>query len=412
MRFSDQAGYGLPFVSRDDIDDLSASSGIAPGMQRFIDEQAVPGALGVIARRGRVVELLPQGMRDLARQQPMTPDTLFRWYSLTKPITAAATMLLVDQGKLALDSHVADWLPALGGMRVHADRGANSLDRDITVLDLLTHRAGLSYAADFQAWGFSESKARLSDRDLASYVDRLAQFPLTTQPGAEWRFSDGYSVLARLIEVITGQRYSDFLRDNLFKPLGMTDTGYWVPPEKADRLATLYLQSHVDGDLQATRDFGGDYRTEPGFEAGGSGLVGSAADYLRFAQMLLNRGELDGVRILSESAVDAILTDHLAGDARRCIPEGRHHFFTGMGMGLGGYVVFDARERGIAGANGQYRCYGLANTFFWIDPQQHLVGLFFTQVVDRYHNLRDIRNRFHQLAYESLGLTAPAEEIS
>ncbi len=244
----------------------------------------------------------------------------------------------------------------------------------------------------------------LGFRDLASYVDRLAQFPLITQPGAEWRFSDGYSVLARLIEVITGQRYGDFLRDNLFKPLGMTDTGYWAPPEKASQLAKLYLQSPKDGALQETLDFGGDYTFQPGFEAGGSGLVGSAADYLRFAQMLLNRGELDGVRVLSQNAVDAILTDHLAGEARHCIPEGRHAFFKGMGMGFGGYVVFDTKERGIAGANGQYRCYGLANTFFWLDPAHDLIGLCFTQVVDRVSSLREVRNRFHELTYEALGL--------
>ncbi len=383
---------------------------IDPAMQSYLGSNQVPGLLTVIARQGKLAHIETQGYANVETQKHIQPDAIFRIYSMTKPVTAVAVMLLYEQGKLFLDDPMANYLPEFSDMKVYTANGLMDAERHITIRHLLTHQSGLTYSMIpnvpevsrmYEKAGVNENFSRLAGWNLEAFVKKLAELPLITQPGTAWRYSEGFSVLARLVEVISGQRYGEFLRQRLFEPLDMVDTGYWVPADKLHRLAALYEQRPDKTGFEATDGYGGDYSRNPALEVGGSGLVSTAADYLRFAQMLLNGGELDGMRLLSPTTVRMILSDHFGGNLGDQLPASVLPRVKGLGFGFGGSVVTDPIARGM-GSKGEYAWSGWANTSFWIDPVEQLIGMVFTQLIPQPDVVLTLADRMRQMTYQAL----------
>jgi len=308
-----------------------------------------------------------------------------------------AMMLLEERGLLQLDDPLGDYLPAFNEMMIYTDGNLIPAENPITLRQLLLHTSGLTYSmlpnepavsSLYEAAKINEARGRLGTRNLEAHVDSLAEQPLIAEPGTAWHYCEGVSVAARVIEILSGQGYGDFLRDHIFEPLGMIDTSYSVPPEKRHRLATLYeqqatLSENLQPEYKPTTDYGGDYLTQPTLQAGGAGLVSTASDYLRFAQMLLNGGELDGKRVLNDASVQCIMNNQLGPEFGPSPLETLAPKYQGLGFGLCGYVVRDGACVGRPGRSGQYGWSGWANTHFWIDPNLKLVGLVMTQLIPR-----------------------------
>ena len=415
--------YGLPRAEPETVG-MSAKrlTRIKPAMQSFIDADKVPGLLTVIARHGKVVHFETQGYADTKPPKPLKADTIFRLYSQTKPITGVAVMIAYEQGHFLLNDPVAKYLPEFREMKVYTDSGLIDAKGPITIRQLLTHTSGLDYgwypddpvASLYREAGLEDANARLS-LSTEDYVKKLAALPLFAQPGTQWRYSDAMAVLGRLVEVVSGKTYRDFLKEQLFSPLDMIDTDFFVPVEKLHRLAQLY-EVGPEGGLVAidactnvmhdkhTVSYS-NYGKQPSFESGGAGLVGSATDYLRFAQMLLNGGELDDVRILSPTSVNLILSNHLGlelgetplASLGQYVPDFNRK---GLGFGFCGYVVTDAIASGTAGSEGEYAWGGAASTRFWLDPKQHLIGMVLTQLVP--DGTYPIFERLHQMTYQAI----------
>lgn len=387
---------------------------IEPIIQQYIDKPGkcqIPGALTLIARNGQLAYLNAQGFADVDEKQAIQPDTLFRIYSMTKPITAVAVMILYEQGKFFLDDPIGHFLPELKNMTVHTENGLVEANGPISIRHLLTHTAGFTYSmvpdvpavsSQYEEAGLNEAMGRLSGYKLKQYVETLAELPLISHPGTEWHYSEGMCVLARLVEVLAGQSYGEFLRSHVFEPLGMVDTDYHVPEEKSHRLAVLYKQCPDKQGFLPTEGYGGDYTQRPPLEPGGSGLVSTAQDYFRFAQMLLNRGELEGNRLLSPTSTRLILADHSGGDFGKQLPASVLPAFKGLGFGFGAYVVTDAISRGSSGSDGEYGWGGWASTSFWIDPKEQLMGLVFTQLIPQANVTLGLAEKFHQMAYQAV----------
>ncbi len=419
--------YGLPLVKPEEVGMSSERlARIGPVMQAFIDEHKVQGLVTAIARHGKLVHFEAQGYSNLEKKTRLRPDAIFRLYSMTKPVTAVAVMMAYEDGHFLLDDPVADYLPEFRHMKVHTESGLVDADRPITIRQLLTHTSGLDYgffqddpvAAMYRKAGLNDGDAHAMDITTEEYVKKLASMPLYAQPGTTWRYSDAMAVLGRLVEVVSGKRYSVFLKERLFDPLRMADTGFYVPPEKMDRLITMYemgLDGHlIETDKLLSADHSarpiqtGDFSNPPSYESGGAGLVGTVTDYMRFAQMLLNGGQLDGSRILSPTSVKLIMSDHLGPEADEGFMAHIPRYWLhrpGFGFGFCGLVVRDAVANGTAGSNGEYHWSGAANTDFWVDREQGLVALVFTQVnhpiapVKRWLTTRD---KFHQLTYQAV----------
>ena len=379
-------------------------------MRRFIDNHQVPGILTVIAKNGKVVHKEAQGYADIENKKELTTETIFRLFSMTKPVTGVAVMILYEEGFFFLDDPIQNYLPEFTNQKVYTEHGLVDSVRPITIRHLLTHTAGFTYpglhtdpamAEIYDTADGGEGFARLSDFNLKEHVKKLAALPLVCQPGTQWSYGEAMSVLARLVEVVSGQKYSEFLRERIFIPLEMNSTGYFVSEDLADNLAVLYEQ--CEGKLQPS-EIGGDYTIEPHLEAGGAGLAGSAADYLRFAQMLLNGGELDGTRLLSPTTVKLMMSDHLSeklGDNPVSSLEFPVARGDGLGFGFCGTVVRRASACIAPGSDGEYSWAGYANTDFWIDPEKALIGLVFTQVLPHEYHL-ETRARMRQMTYQAI----------
>lgn len=362
-------------------------------LQSFIDRKKVCGFVTAVAREGKVVHFEAFGSMDVERNKAMEPGTIFRMYSMTKPITGVAVMILVEEGKIAVSDPVSKYIPEFAEMEVlvENDDGSTRIvpaDRPMTIKHLLMHTSGLTY-------GFSEGAvAKLyveegldSDRGraltLEAFAKKAASLPLMAHPGTEWNYSISMDILGRVVEVVSGQRFGEFLQERIFKPLGMKDSGFHVPAEKVDRFAANYTRNEKTGNMDLADDPAkSPYLKVPGHDSGGGGMVGTGADYLRFAQMLLNGGELDGVRILSEDRVDEMTTNHFGpefGDTplSKMYPVG----MDGVGFGYCGSVVMEGFEGTLFGSSGQYSWGGAASTDFWIDPAQKLVGIVLTQLL-------------------------------
>ena len=368
---------GLPRAVPEDVGMSTSRLGrIAPVMQRWVDDGKIPCALTMIAREGKLVHFEKFGTQDIASAKPVDFDTIFRIYSMTKPITSIAVMMLYEQGHFQLGTPVSELIPAFKDMQAYTEGGADIVDaeNEMTVKHLLTHTSGLIYGGE----GDHPIHQRYSDAnyyrgDLAYMAQKLGKIPLLHHPGAAWNYGMSTDVLGYLVEVVSGVPFEEYLKTHIFNPLGMNDTAFSVPEEKADRYATLYEPAE-DGGIQVIENAPVSSGPLSFFHSGGAGLQSTAADYLRFCQMLLNDGELDGVRLLGRKTVELIRMNHISDDWQ---PLER----TGCGFGLGFAVVTDVAETQGPGSLGTYNWGGLASTTFWIDPVEELIGILMTQLI-------------------------------
>ncbi len=353
-------------------------------MQRYIDRGQIAGILAMVARHGRLVYASCFGQMDVEGGKPVQFDTLWRIYSMSKPITSVAVMMLYEESLFQLTDPITRFIPAFKEVRVFAGGDENRFEtvapvREITIHDLLTHTAGLAYGLSpddtveklyirrlWQSAGFGRNLP------MDKVVESIAALPLAHQPGTAWRYSVATDVLGYLVQVVSGKPFEQFLQERIFDPLGMNDTHFCVPQNKLDRFAVNYGPSSNGGlrviDHPSTSEFARPTRCP----SGGGGLISTAPDYMRFAQMLLNGGELDGVRLLGRKTVELMRMNHL--------PAGMHIWddpSTGFGLGFG--VLIDPARSKMLGSSGVYGWGGAANTNFWIDPQEELIGLLMLQ---------------------------------
>jgi CubicO group peptidase (beta-lactamase class C family) len=358
------------------------------GLEDLIDRGELAGAVTLVARHGQVVHTSVMGKKDLASGEPLAEDTIFRIFSMTKPVTAAAMMLLREDGAWSPDDLVSRFLPELEGLSVYAGqdaRGAPLLvaaEHSPTLRELLTHTAGFSYGFDpaDPVDKLYQGANPMGSASLNEMVAKLARLPLAYQPGTQWRYSLAMDVQGAIIERVTGQSLPDFMRTRLFEPLGMVDTAFHTPPEKSHRLTTLYQWGKTGLEPMPRQGglFGADPQSPPALAMGGGGLVSTAADYARFAQMLLNRGEFDGVRVLKPESVAEMTRNHIAEDIiAGGYSIGFHTFRPGLGQGYNGVVFTDPARAGSKVGRNTYQWDGAAGTWFWIDPTNDLlyVGL-------------------------------------
>jgi CubicO group peptidase (beta-lactamase class C family) len=342
--------------------------------QARVDAGELPGAVVAIARNGKLAYMQAAGFQDAARKIPMQHDAIFWIASMTKPVTSVAAMMLVDDGRLELDAPVAQYLPQLKDMQVGVEKtdaaGTKQIEleaskRPMTVRDLLRHTAGLVYPPQFNAFAVNQlyNRANFSrDGTLADFVASLAPLPLAHQPGEVWEYSWGVDVLARVVEVASGLRFDEFLQSRIFHPLRMVDTGFYVPQHKLARLVEAPEPRDPQFDVTRPRNL----------LSGGGGLVSTAPDYLRFCQMLLNGGELDGVRILKRETVAMMTTDALPPGIRFVHLIGPKQ---GTSWGLGFSIRTGAAASSIPGSVGSYSWSGLWGTYFWVDPALNMIVL-------------------------------------
>jgi CubicO group peptidase (beta-lactamase class C family) len=357
--------------------------------QKYVDDGRLPGWLVAVSRAGRIVHLSSYGWRDVAARRPVGTDTLWRWYSMTKPITTVAAMMLYEEGAFQLTDPVSRYIPSFADLRVfRSGSDLKQVTEPVTVWHLLTHTAGLTYGfmrahpvdALMRARGHEWNAP--PEHDLTAAVETWAELPLLFQPGTEWNYSVATDVLGRVIEVVAGQPLDTFLRTRVLAPLGMTETGFHVPEEAVDRLASLYVPA-PDGIAHAAGLDDG-LTSPPRFLSGGGGLLGTARDYHRFSQLLLGRGAYDGVRLLGSRTVDFMTRNQLPGGtflASFARPLFAETPFEGTGFGLGFWVVEDAAALHGLASKGEYGWGGAASTAFWVDPAEEITVLFFTQLL-------------------------------
>ena len=379
----------------------------------YVDDGRLAGWLAAVTRHGQVAYVSTYGHRDREASAPVERDTLWRIYSMSKPITSVAAMMLYEQGAFELKDPVHRYIESFRGQRVYRSGSAQApvtvpATEPVRIWHLLTHTSGLTYGfhhahpvdAMYRAAGFEwGSPAGL---DLAGAVDVWASMPLLFEPGTEWNYSVSTDVLGRLVEVVSGQPLDEFFADHIFGPLGMADTGVSVREPDHDRLATLYGAGPKRTAVRLDA-WGEAVLSPPTMLSGGGGLVSSAADYHRFTQMLRNRGELDGVRLLGPRTVDYMARNHLPGGAD-LETIGRPLFaettFDGVGFGLGFSVVLDPAANKVLSSAGEFAWGGAASTAFWVDPVEDVTALFFTQLLPS--STYPIRTQLKQLVHQAL----------
>ena len=404
----DQAGMSAERLGR-----------LSGALKREIEQDKLPGAVAMVARKGKLVYAEAFGFRDKDGKQPMKLDAIFRIYSMTKPLASVAAMMLVEEGKIQLTDPISKFLPAFQNMQVSVAKtdpafGRTtytlvSADRQITVQDLLRHTSGLAYGeitvnapvkdAYAKAGVFLPGVRDYDSRDMtpAEQVERMAKAPLAQQPGTVWEYSLSVDVLGRVVEAASGKRLADFLDERLFKPIKMTDTGFWLPKEKMERLAQPLAVDPASKQPVKVLDVS----APPKNDSGGAGAVGTAMDYLRFGQMLLNGGQLDGARILSRTTVNLMASDHLGARIATPLTPGELLLGTpGYTFGLGFSVRQGPGVAGVPGSAGEFMWAGYAGTYFWVDPKEELVGVYMTQApspIRAYY-----RKLFKQLVYQAI----------
>jgi CubicO group peptidase (beta-lactamase class C family) len=375
-------------------------------IQADIDAMRIPGAVMLLARDGKVAYEQALGLQDPASQMPMTIDSIFRIYSMTKPIVSVAAMMLVEEGKLLLSDPVSTYLPELKNMKV----GIESIGKDgkpvlelvpaqqeMTVQDLLRHTSGLTYGSFGSSLVKTEYiKAGVEGKHITNeqLLQRLAHLPLAYQPGTTWEYSRSTDVLGALIERISGSALDVFLDERIIKPLGMVDTGFWVQPAQHHRIAQAFATDPDSGNAIRLLDV----TSRPSFLSGGGGMVSTVRDYACFAHMLLNQGELDGVRILSRKTLQLMTSDHLshmpgATSGASYLPG------PGYSFGLGFAVRTASGSAATAGTVGDYTWSGLAGTYFWIDPREKIMAIWMMQAPEQRHHYRQL---YRNLAYAAL----------
>ncbi len=415
-------GQGLPIAVPEKVG-VSAErlERIRPVMQGYVDKGNLPGLLTAVARRGKIVHFETIGMRDVENRKPIETDTIFRIHSMSKPITSVAVMMLYEDGYFRLDTPVSDFIPEFKNMKVYNEDQTeiSEAKNEVTIKHLLTHTAGLTYG-----WGSGPVDKRYREANmfkrgatLADMAKKLSTIPLVHEPGERWTYGLSTDVLGYLVEVVSGMPFEEFLQTRLFKPIGMVDTAFSVPLEKLDRFAALY-QLHKEGGMKGDKDKEKKTDTrkekEKGIKAnkdpktrlervekdpplendeirffpgGGGGLVSTAPDYIRFCQMLLNGGELEGVRILKKETVELMRYPH-------------HDNWFGLGFSIvtDKEQTTDKESSDTPESTGSYSWGGAAGTLFWIDPEKELIGLLMTQISD----VSSSHDQFKVLTYQAL----------
>jgi len=358
-------------------------------MQRYVDDGKLAGIVTLIARRGQIAQIGCAGAQTVEEQQPMQPDSLFRIHSMTKPITSVAAMLLVEEGRLLLQDPVAKYISSfhevqVGEVQQNGDLRLVKPARPMKIHDLFLHTAGLSYgyvndAPVEAAYRASNWRAAAT---MAERVAAISALPLAHHPGTAWQYGVSTDILGHVVELITGMSLADFFQERIFDPLGMHDTAFWVPPEKLPRFTALYEPNPAGGICLADAPATSQYTKPPRLFSGGSGLVSTAPDYFRFAQMLLQGGELDGAQVLGRKSVEFMSMNHLPATLlpMRLGGDTMH----GYGFGLGFSVVLDPARYGVLSSVGTLGWSGTATTAFWIDPQEALIGILMTQFTPSY----------------------------
>jgi CubicO group peptidase (beta-lactamase class C family) len=380
-------------------------------IQEEIDQKKIAGAVTILARHGKVVEYRAYGLRDIATKDPMTLDTIFRDYSMTKPVTGVAMMILYEQGKWMPSDTVAKHIPEFAHLKVFTGVDADGKmvlmdpDHAPTMHELMSHSAGFSYGNGntFADAMYHNLGVRQAD-SLQEMIDRLAKIPLLYQPGKAWVYSLSMDIEGYIVEKLSGQTLPDYMRDQIFTPLGMKDAGFYVPEEKRKRLATLY-QTGALGDLIPDTTNGGgegDFLKPPTTPSGGGGLVSTAEDYYRLALMLADGGELNGTRILAPSTVKLMTTNHLpaellTGEFRG----GMHVMRPGFGYGYNCAVAFDPAEANLSDGKGTFLWDGAAGTWFWVDPANDIVFVGMIQRMTSADN-HVLEYRAHQVVDQAL----------
>ena len=386
---------------------------IRPVMQGYVDDGRIAGILTVVARRGKIVHFETVGMRDVENNKPIEADTIFRIHSMSKPITSVAVMMLYEAGHFQLDTPVSDFIPEFKDMEIYNEDQTEILNakKEVTIKHLLTHTAGLIYGWGGEALDKRYREANLFQpgTPLADTVKKLGDMPLAHEPGDKWTYGVSTDVLGYLVEVVSGMPFEDFLQTRLFEPLGMVDTAFSVPLEKLDRFAALYQlnkEGQMKGGKEKAKELKGDKNAKVRLErvekdpplkndeirffpGGGGALVSTAPDYMRFCQILLNGGELEGVRILKKETVELMRYPH-------------HDGWFGLGFAIvndkNPSDTDDKQPEGTPESIGTYSWGGAAGTIFWIDPEEELIGLLMTQISD----VSSSHDQFKMLTYQAL----------
>jgi CubicO group peptidase (beta-lactamase class C family) len=391
---------------------------------RYVDTGRLPGILTQIYRRGALVHTGMAGHIDLERRKPMRDDAIFRIYSMSKPITAVALMMLLEQGLIGLDDDVATHIPSWKNLGVYATGVASLVAstpsfittppvRAMKVVDLVTHTSGLTYGfMNRTSVDAAYRRARIAEfgaeGGLDAMVDQLSMLPLEFSPGMQWNYSVSIDVMGYLVQKLSGLSFGAFLRTHLFEPLGMTDTAFWCPPEKQDRFSSCY-QPKEGGGIKLQDDAGNStFAKPPNLESGGGGLVSTAHDYMRFCRMMLGGGTLDGVQILSPKTVALFSLNHLPDNKELAdmAPPGNfsESGYSGVGFSIGCGVNINVAKTRLPGTTGEFFWGGAASTAFWIDPKEELAVVFMTQVIGSDVRLtlrRDLRTMVYAAMTES-----------
>jgi CubicO group peptidase (beta-lactamase class C family) len=384
----------------------SGLAGIERMMEQYVSAGKSAGMLTLVNRYGKTAQLSCRGYADIASATPILEDSVFRIYSMTKPITSVALMSLMERGHFELDDAARRWIPALGRLEVEQQGRINS---DITIRQLLTHTAGFSYGLEPDRYAVDKLYAevwrkRNQDQTLEQIMQTLLEFPLLAQPGTLWRYSIATDVCGYLVELISGMPFADYLQQMIFDPLGMVDTAFEVPAEKIDRFATLYGYTPDDPLAQLETMANSPYISALSgipvrLHSGGAGLTSTAADYLRFARMMLARGELEGCRILQADTVAQMTSNQVAAELLPLSFNGvAPGPFSGYGFGLGYAINVDPANTAAAGSRGDFGWGGMADTYCWVDPEKELVAILMQQYLPSLHHAgrRDFRNVVYQ----------------
>lgn len=381
---------------------------------RYVDDGRLVGWQIAVTRRGQTVHASTYGMRDREAGLPVEDDTLWRIYSMTKPLTSVAAMQLWERGLFELNDEVSRWIPAFADVRVY-DKGSAQrpwtvpATEPVRIWHLLTHTAGLTYGFLHTAVADAVYRARGYEwgvppgTDLAAACAAWAGMPLLFEPGSRWGYSVATDVLGHIVELVSGQRLDAYLAEHVTGPLGMVDTSFWVEPGRADRLAALYTPSPADGLAVRLDAFGAAALQEPTFLSGGGGLVSTASDYARFTAALLGGGASGGVRLLGTRTLAYMTQNHLPGgrDLGALSSGGfAETTFEGVGFGLGFAVVEDPRPAKTLTSRGEYFWGGAASTAFWVDPAEEVTALLMTQLLPS--STHPLRPQLRQLVYSSL----------
>lgn len=396
--------------------DSSRLAAISPYFQSYVDNGKLAGFSTLVSRHGEIAHFECVGNRDRERSLPLQTDTIFRIYSMTKPITSIALMMLYEEGHFQLNHPVSRYIPEFKELRVWVSGEEGSYetkecDREMTIRDLMTHTSGLTYgfmyanAIDAHYRSAGIGGAATVGMTLKEMVTKLADIPLLFSPGEHWNYSVSTDVCGYLVEVLSGRPLDEFLQSRIFGPLGMVDTGFFVPKNKLDRFATNYFKDPKSG-TQGIMDVGDEtstYAKAPDFLSGGGGLVATMMDYWRFCQMLLNGGEFNGARLVSRKTVEFMIMNHLPGgkNMKQMTTSAFSELAAdGAGFGLGFAVTLDPAEAMATGSAGNFSWGGAASTYFWIDPEENMISILMTQLYPS--STYPLRPQLQQLVYGAL----------